>query len=222
MKGEIMTLRINQGCNHIDESVWLRPYRKSFIEQLSVDGYAIATIQEYKRTIDSFCEEFENRGFSIDDLNGPSIEDIRQSVLNDKCKTARTFAKFCLKRFVDYIVDLGIVKLPKPPSRIPTAMDRLSEEYAAYLRHQCGMCESTIQHSIRFFERFMTFRFGENLGDLDTISVDDIVAFICKLKTPPWHLRNLFKFFFWSGKTPKNLANSIPRLARHKDSNIGG
>ncbi len=71
-------------------------------------------------------------------------------------------------------------------------------------------------------ERFLAFRFGEKLGDLNAITPDDIVAFLCKLKAGsqprrckalPSHLRSLFKFLFWSGKTRRDLADSLPRVA---------
>ncbi|SEI19491.1 Site-specific recombinase XerD [Rhizobium tibeticum] len=65
------------------------------------------------------------------------------------------------------------------------------------------MSEATIYHCLRFLERFMAFRFGEALGDLNEITPKDIVGFLGQLKvgsrpyrdkTPPTHLRNLFKF----------------------------
>ncbi|MGH7778828.1 MAG: hypothetical protein ACREQR_03260 [Candidatus Binataceae bacterium] len=71
-------------------------------------------------------------------------------------------------------------------------------------------------------ERFLIFRFGDKLGDLNTITPDDIVAFLCKLKIGaharvskalPSHLRCLFNFLFWSGKTKRDLAASLPRVA---------
>ena len=75
----------------------------------------------------------------------------------------------------------------------------------------------------------MAFRFGDTLADLNAITPDDIVAFLCQLKagsrsyrnrTLPSHLRSLFKFLFWSGKTKRNLANSVPRVAQPKAANL--
>jgi len=39
-------------------------------------------------------------------------------------------------------------------------------------------------------------------------------------KTPPSHLRNLFRFLFWSGKTKRDLAASIPRVAQPPRSTL--
>ena len=68
----------------------------------------------------------------------------------------------------------------------------------------------------------MTFRFGATPGNLNDIAPDDILAFVaqpaptrsCRVVSWPTHLRSLFRFLFWSGKTRRNLALSIPRSAR--------
>ncbi|NOX96277.1 MAG: tyrosine-type recombinase/integrase [Alphaproteobacteria bacterium] len=105
----------------------------------------------------------------------------------------------------------------------------LQRQYEDYLRHQRGLSEATIYHCLRFLDRFMAFRFGEVLGDLNAITPDDVIAFLSRLrngsqpsrdKTPPTHLRSLFKFLFWSGRTKRNLASSIPRMAHAGPSTL--
>ena len=75
----------------------------------------------------------------------------------------------------------------------------------------------------------MAFRFGDTLGNLNDITPHDIVDFLRKLrsdgkaprdKTPPSHLRNLFRFLFWSGKTKRDLAASVPRVAQPPRSTL--
>ena len=39
-------------------------------------------------------------------------------------------------------------------------------------------------------------------------------------KTPPSHLRTLFRFLFWSGKTKRDLVASIPRVAAQPKSTL--
>ena len=121
------------------------------------------------------------------------------------------------------------------PRRYPPEIRRQVVELArsgtkvAQLVATFGMSEATIYHCVRFLERFMSFRFGETLGELYDITPDDIVAFLARLtaglrpyrdKTPPTHLRTLFKFLFWSGKTRRNLANSVPRVAQPRPANL--
>lgn len=211
------------------DAKWIASHRRDFLEGLRTQGYAHCTIRQYGRTIARFCEEVEKRDLAVGDLDGAAIETLREAVLSETTESARTYAKFCLNRFIDHLVDAGVASLSEPPVKEPTAMHRLREEYDAYLRQQRALSETTIYQCMRFLERFLTFRFGETLGDLNTITPDDIVAFLCRLKagsrpyrdkTPPTHLRNLFKFLFWSGKTKRNLANSIPRVVHPQPVNL--
>src|ERR1700756_3641626 len=72
---------------------------------------------------------------------------------------------------------------------------------------QRGLAEKTIYASLSFYDRFIAFRFGSELGPLDDIIPGDIVAFLREVMgrrtpyrdtTPPTHLRSLFRFLFWS------------------------
>jgi integrase/recombinase XerD len=94
---------------------------------------------------------------------------------------------------------------------------------------QRGLSEATIHHCLSFLKRFMAFRFGKKVGDLNNITPGDIVAFLRKImagtqpyrdKTPPSHLRNLFRFLFWAGKTKRDLANAVPRVAQPPQSHL--
>jgi len=200
-----------------------------FLEKLCAQGYALDTLHFYELTIRRFQKEMEHRGFGVGDLNGPAIEALQEAVLRETCQGTRTFALFCLRRFVDYLAGAGVIALPEPPAKKLTALDHLREEYYVYLRQQCGLSEATIYNCIRFLYRFMNFHFGETLGDLNAITPDDIIAFLGHLKVGsrhyrnkavPSHLRNLFKFLFWSGKTKRNLANAIPRAAQPQPTNL--
>jgi integrase/recombinase XerD len=143
--------------------------------------------------------------------------------------SARTYARFCLGRFIDHLIEAGVATASEPPTKKLTALDRLREEYETYLRRQRGLAESTIDNCTRYMERFLAFRFGDKLDDLNAITPDDIVTFISKLeagslprryKALPSHLRSLFKFLFWSGKTRCNLANGLPRVAQTNPDNL--
>ena len=225
----LATSEIHDRLTQTNEAGWLDPHRKTFIEQLSADRYSRDVIRLCERTIDCFCTTVAERSLDSTDIQGPVVEDLRNAVLRTVPESTRSHARFCLGRFLQHLVGAGAAKLPARPVSELTAMDRMREEYDAYLRHQRGMSEATIYHCMRFLERFVTFRFGKTLGDLNSITPDDIVAFLCQTKkgsqpyrdkTPPTHLRNLFKFLFWSEKTKRNLATSIPRVAQPQPINL--
>ncbi|WP_085026281.1 site-specific integrase [Ensifer aridi] len=211
------------------QAIWTAPCRQEFLERLRAQGYARCTLRTYERIVGQFCVEIEKRGLSACKLDGAAVEAVRRAILAKTNERARTHAKFCLTRFIDHLVHAGVASLPELPAKEPSALDRLRGEYDAYLRQQRALSEATIYHCQRFLERFMAFRFGDSLGDLNAITPDDIIAFLGQLKvgsrpyrdkTPPTHLRNLFKFLFWSGKTKRNLANSVPRVVQPQPVNL--
>jgi integrase/recombinase XerD len=221
-----MTIARNSGGERADEGGWPWSHRKTFLERLGAQGYAAVTIQEYRTIAGSLCEAIEKRALRIGDLDGVTTERLRHAVLSAITGSGRTYARFCLGRFIEHLSETGVATVPEPPAKRTTALDRLRDEYEVYLRRQRGLAESTIAHCTRFLERFLAFRFGDKLGDLNAITPDDIVAFLCKLKAGskprrykalPSHLRSLFKFLFWSGKTRRNLADSLPRVATSGD-----
>lgn len=193
-----------------------------FLEKLAVQGYAPDTIHFYELAIKRFRQEFESRGISFAHLDRSAIRSLQDAVGEKTKQNARRYTLYCLRRFIDHLVGAGVVTLPATPARKRTPLDHLRAEYDAYLRQQCGLGESTIYHCRGLMERFIAFHFGGTLGDLKAVTPDDIVAFLGHLKvgsihhrskTVPSHLRNFFKFLFWSGKTKRNLANAIPRTA---------
>lgn len=102
------------------------------------------------------------------------------------------------------------------------ARAELRRNYETYLRRQRGLSERTIFHSWRIADRFLTFHFGEEAGDLAQIRPGDIVAFLQHLtgskrpfrdKTVSGHLRNFFRYLFKASQTPSNLALCIPSVA---------
>ena len=200
-------------------SHWIDAHRTAFLEQLEAQGYAPGTLVIYARIAKRFCAEVRRRGLS--DLSADVVESIRSVVLDGIRERSRSGAIYPLKRFIEHLVGAGMAGV-EIPARAPTAMERLGEEYEHYLRCQRGLSDATIYACKRYFERFLTFRFGESLGDLEAITPDDIVKYLMAIRrgstasrdtTPPSHLRTLFKFLFWSGKTRRDLAASVPRVA---------
>ena len=114
-------------------------------------------------------------------------------------------------------------KAPSASTDKDSARVELRQEYEKYLRQQRGLSERTIFHCWRFADRFLEFRFSDNIGDLSKITATDITDFLQVLttrkppfrdKTPPTHLRNFFRYLFQAGKIDRNLALSIPSVAQ--------
>jgi integrase/recombinase XerD len=202
---------------------WLQPYCTQFLRKLSDQGYAAVTLRSYDAAAAMLCDEVSRRALRSDQLVGATLTKARAAALGRMHPNRYDQNKYCLDRFINALVEAGVAERPTPKKVRSSRLDRLRLEYVAYLRDQRGLTEATIYHCVCFLNRFMAFRFGDTLGNLNDITPHDIVDFLRKLrsdgkaprdKTPPSHLRNLFRFLFWSGKTKCDLAASIPRVAQ--------
>lgn len=207
---------------------WLAPHRDRFLKGLADQGYAADTLRTYGDAAAAFCQAVARRGIHAGKLAGRSLTVTRAAALDAmNANKPGCYKRYCLDRFIDALVAAGVAERPQPRGPAPTALDRLRAEYETYLREQRGLAEKTIYASKSFLDRFMRFRFGAKLGRLDDITPADIVAFLREIMgrrtpyrdtTPPTHLRSLFRFLFWSGKTKRDLASSLPRVASPKAS----
>jgi hypothetical protein len=202
---------------------WLQPYCKQLLQKLADQGYAPATMRNYDGAAALFCQEVARRGLRRGELVGQTLSKAHAAALKAMHPNKYNQKRYCMERFIDVLVDAGAAERPKP------ALERLRTEYETYLREQRGLTEATIYHCVRFLDRFMTFRFGKKFGNLHDITPADILKFLCDVmgrkisyrdKTPPTHLRSLFRFLFWSGKTKRDLASSLPRVATGRASQL--
>jgi hypothetical protein len=205
-----------------DEAGWPWSHRKTFLERLRAQGYSRWTLRRYESATGSFCAAIEKRGLESDDLDGATTERLQRSVIAAIPGYARSWGRFCVARFIEHLAEAGVAIVRQLPVKRLSGREHLRTEYEAYLRRQRGLADGTVGNSLYYGERFLTFRFGEKMGDLNAITPEDIVAFLCQLKAGanarrckalPSHLRSLFKFLFWSGKTKRDLAQSLPRVA---------
>ena len=207
---------------------WLEPHRVRFLKSLADQGYAAATMRTYDAAAKVLCREVSKRKLREGQFVGHMLSSAREAALAAMHPNKHDNKSFCLERFIDALVEAGVAERPRPKRKATTPLDRLQSEYESYLRDQRGLTDATIYQCVNFLKRFMTFQFGEVLGCLDDITARDVVDFICKLrggtaprdKTVPSHLRNLFRFLFWSGKTKRDLAVSIPRVRQPARSTL--
>lgn len=163
------------------------------------------------------------------DLTDDRMDQLALPIINAASPKDQKHCRYRLNRFRDYLIENADAPTRLPPPLDMTPRACLKREYETYLRVQRGLSSDTIYHCLRFYERFLTAKFGMGLGDLNAIKPDDISGFILRLreeqnaprdKTGPSHLRNLFQFLFWSGKTERNLSKSVPKARQPKPTGI--
>ena len=195
-----MTLRAHHDPVPVDGADWLVPHRDTFLAELRGDGFAPGTIRHYRYVIDMVCSAIDSRDLGPMTVNEPVLADIRTTATRDMTAKRRRTWNVRFGRFIEYLVNAGVLAPPPPAEPVaPDAMSHLRAEYESWLRHQRGSSEVTIGRHLCFLKRFMTFRFGEVVDNLDDITSDDIIAFLSqptagtRLRlndTWPWQLRS--------------------------------
>lgn len=109
-----------------------------------------------------------------------------------------------------------------PPARVALLAD-----YEDYLVKQRGLSPRTIDHSLRFANRFLDHRFGGGALELCCLRAADVIGFIehvlaarCRDKTVATHVRTFLQYLFARGITATNLALSLPKVAQRWDARL--
>ena len=200
-----------------------------FGELIETEGYSKGSIAKYKSNAQALWGALVSGNLSPADLTDELMDRLAPPIIDVASAKDKKHCLYRLNRFRDYLIENASAPArPMPPIDMsPRAC--LKREYETYLRIQRGLSEDTIYHCLRFYDRFLTAKFGAGLGDLNGIKPDDITGFILRLreaqnaprdKTGPSHLRNLFQFLFWSGKTERDLSSAVPKARQPKPTGI--
>jgi integrase/recombinase XerD len=188
---------------------------EKFLKRLESQDYAPSGVAGYRLRLSEFCAEVKVRGIPLEQLDENRALELLGAV---KQPSRLTHARFMVRNFVRFLVEQGVVKLP-PDNSARTCLKR---DYEQYLRRQRGLSAATIFHAWRIADRFLQFRFGEEIGDISEITANDIVSFMQEVrknrplrdKTHSSHLRSFFRYLFKIGRTKVNLAVGIPSVAQ--------
>ncbi len=199
----------------------LGAYPEQFLQHLERQHYSPATIKPYTHCLHALGSQMQAHHVALQDL-----DEERAVELLAHTKPLASPSKhhcFIVRQFMTFLAPLGVVKPRLAATVDDTVRGRLKRDYDRYMRQQRGLSESTICESWRVADRFLTFRFGPEVGALSAITVTDIAAFLQHLtmqRPPSRHkslasrLRNFFRYLFQAGITTTNLAASIPSVAQ--------
>jgi site-specific recombinase XerD len=199
----------------------LGEYPKQFQSHLERQFYSQGTIRYYDQCLTVLSSKMTERGIGLQHLDEETAVELIAN--SDLAPYRAKHRRFIVRRFVQFLIQLGVGKRPFEAVPADTLREQLKIAYEEYLRRQRGLSERTIFHSWRIADRFLTFCFGQETGDLSEISAVDIASFLQHLTTrkPPLrdktlssHLRNFFRYLFKAGKINANLALGIPSVAQ--------
>jgi integrase/recombinase XerD len=194
----------------------LNEQTEKFLKRLESQDYAPSGVLQYRRRLSEFCAQVTASRMRLDELNENRALELLVPV---ELPSQKIYNRFMVRNFIRFLIEQGVVKLPLDNS----ARACLKRDYEQYLRRQRGLSERTIFHAWRIADRFLQFRFGDEIGDISRITANDIVSFMQEVtgrrqpprdKTLSSHLRSFFRYLFKAGKTTVNLTLGIPSVAQ--------
>lgn len=200
-----------------DQTTSLDPYFASFEDSLSAKNYKPDTLANYRYLLRRFGRLLETEGIAPSALTPElAVELGRRLPVTPKSQIK---VPNLARLFVAHLIEIGVATRP-PLTPAQAERAELLSNFETYLLQQRGLSPRTIYHVLRFADRFLDHRFGDNMLDLPAMNIRDVVAFMEHLlarkhpfrdKTPATHLRSFFQYLFAQGLTTTNLSLSVPR-----------
>lgn len=195
-----------------------------FMGLLSSQGYSEATLYEYGLALKKYLRCLEQaKDLPMREVSLSQREDALKWALKTTSTARHTLFRNLITRFINFLVDQGDIEpLPEITDMSPNAI--LRREYITYLKEIRSLSESSIYHCLRYFDKFLKFKFDNNDWQLNRIKPADIERFMIEVrkvnkefrdKSLPSNLRSLFQFLFFAEYTKKDLSKNVlsPRRA---------
>ena len=119
-----MKSKTEHGTEPLQAPPWMEPHRKAYVEKLVVVGYSDGQRRKHERTVNRFCAALgacePDDAVTIEACCNVAI--CNGSTGPDK-STEYDGAKYKLKCFMDYLLDLGAISPPEPPAKSLSVMD---------------------------------------------------------------------------------------------------
>ncbi len=200
-----------------DQPTCLDPYIASFEESLSSRNYKPATLNNYGCLLRRYGRLLDAEGIAPSALT----PDLAVELGHRLPATPKSQVKIpnLARLFVAHLIEIGVATRP-PLTPAQAERAELLGSFETYLVRQRGLSPRTIYHVLRFADRFLDHRFGDDMLDLLALNVRDVAAFMEYLvtrkrpfrdKTPATHLRSFFQYLFAQGLTTTNLSLCVPR-----------
>jgi integrase/recombinase XerD len=197
----------------------LCPCVPDYWQELVRLGYAPLSAANLLRVAAHFSRWLEAQSFGIGDITDERIA----AFLKHRRRVGHTqfLSRRALQPLLRLLRAVGQVPLP-PPKASTSAVDRLIEDYAAYLARVRGLAPSTIRWYGDFARRFIAERpIGARLK-WKHLKPAEITGFVLRearrcsvgqVKNSVSALRSLLRYLHVDGRLPRNLADCVPAVA---------
>jgi site-specific recombinase XerD len=197
-----------------------------FLKQLRDAGYAERTLRKKRTVTRAFARWLKRKQIAMADLNDGHVATF-VARLPRRRKAHVKFEIAVLRLFFGYLGAEGGLQCPPPQERTSVASGLLPR-YEDYLRQDRGLAENSVHVYVPFIRDFLASQFGSTgciaPQSFDALAIRDFVLgqtgnrsaeYVRLLATA---LRSFFRFLFLSGEIPRDLAASVPRVCRYRQS----
>tara|TARA_R110002124_G_scaffold267777_2_gene435124 strand:+ start:1699 stop:2919 length:1221 start_codon:yes stop_codon:yes gene_type:complete len=201
-----------------EQTTCLDLYFASFEESLSSRNYKPDTLANYRYLLRRFGRLLDTEGVAPSSLTPELAVELGRRLP----ATPKSQVKLpnLARLFVAHLIEIGVATRP-PLTPAQAERVELLSNFETYLLRQRGLSPRSVYHVLRFADRFLDHRFGDQMLDLPALAARDLVAFMEHLlsrkgpfrdKTPATHLRSFFQYLFAQGLTTANLSLCVPRV----------
>ena len=216
------------------DSHWLSAHRSGFLESLAAQGYAARTIKSFRLMVSRLCAEAQAQGIEPCTLDANVMRELADACPRTGTSYMERELAMATRRFTGYLVEVGVIAAATPTSPPLGSPEQLCVELDHWLRNHQGMFGSRLAVYRNVMQRIIGFccTATGTVEDLAAITPEAVFAFLDGYAgRAGWRLpyvRNILRFLFWSGRTPRDLSDAIPAapggrpdgLPRHLEASV--
>jgi site-specific recombinase XerD len=201
-------------------------YIPIFTSLLSFQGFTPASLRSKTQIVRNLSLWMCKRQIRVCELDEGTIDVFFKQHLRPGYIRRGDFSTLC--RLLEWLREIREVKTLLP--QIDTSeLDRIESDFSLHLEQERGLSEATLHNYLPVIRCFLTERFGSNAVVLSKIEASDVTQFVLRhartmgcrraqLMTSA--LRGFFRFLYFRGDIPIDLASSVPTVADWKMSEL--
>lgn len=217
-----------------DPSAWqhlnvgpLGPYIDPFAQLLSQQGYAKASIYDKLRMVAKLSRWMARLPLTLAALDEQHMAAFLQELHEHRRRAHRGDAS-TLRALLEQLRNRAVIPTP-PTASNPSALQRLKDDFACYLREEQGLADSTLKNYLPVVDAFLNARFGEGPLELEHLGIQDVTRFVLshlrrlspkRAQLSLSALRGFFRFLNQRGALVTDLASAVPTVAHWRLSEV--
>ena len=218
----------------LDPAAWLRlhvgplsPYINGFADYLMGQGYAAWTIVDKLRVVAKLSRWLQHHRVGVEALDEQQIRDFLRDLHQRECRRYHGDPA-TLQSLLEHLRDLEVITVPAP-ILAEGEVERLTQDYAEYLRNERGLAAATLCNYLPVARSFLVDCFAQGSLQLARLCLRDVTQFVLR-KTPEMTparaklmvtaLRSFFRYLQQRGELTTDLAAAVPTVAHWRLSTV--